>query len=260
VSVPVIAFFNNKGGVGNTSLVYHLAWMFSDLGTTVVAADLDPQTSLTVACLDEDTIESIWKFRQTVYNYVEPIVDGFGDIDIRLPHEFFTDRFCLLPGDLLLSAFEDELSSQWQAALDGNERAFHVLSAFSRIVQQVATDCHAELILVDLGPNLGSINRAALIAADYVVVPLSPDPYSLRAMRNLGSTFAKWREEWKDRLSRKPKNGHRPARRSHGTVGLHRPSAQRQARPSERQMDQSDTGRLPQVTASMCFPSRPITM
>jgi chromosome partitioning protein len=205
VSVPVIAFFNNRGGVGKTTLVHHVAKMFADLGTTVVAADLDPQASLTAACLDEDAIEDIWKLRRTVYNCVKPILDGFGDIDIRLPHEFFTDRFLLLPGDLLLSAFEDELSSQWQAALDGNKRAFHVLSAFSRIVQQVATDCDAELILVDLGPNLGSINRAALIAADYVIVPLSPDLYSLRAMRNLGSTFAKWRGEWNDRLRLKPK-------------------------------------------------------
>ena len=43
MSVPVIAFFNNKGGVGKTSLVYHLSWMFADRGTRVIAADLDPQ-------------------------------------------------------------------------------------------------------------------------------------------------------------------------------------------------------------------------
>ena len=42
MSIPVIAFFNNKGGVGKTSMVYHLAWMFSDSGLRVIAADLDP--------------------------------------------------------------------------------------------------------------------------------------------------------------------------------------------------------------------------
>ena len=45
--MKAIAFFNNKGGVGKTSLVYHLAWMFSDLGVRIVAADLDPQDNLT---------------------------------------------------------------------------------------------------------------------------------------------------------------------------------------------------------------------
>ena len=60
------------------------------------------------------------------------------------------------------------------------------------------------MILVDLGPNLGSINRAALIAADYVVIPLAPDLFSLQGLRNLGPAFEKWRREWKDRLDRKP--------------------------------------------------------
>ena len=52
MSVPVLTFFNNKGGVGKTSLVYHLAWMFSELGHTVVAVDLDAQANLTASFLD----------------------------------------------------------------------------------------------------------------------------------------------------------------------------------------------------------------
>ncbi len=45
--MQVIAFFNNKGGVGKTTLVYHLAWMFAEMKLSVVAADLDPQSNLT---------------------------------------------------------------------------------------------------------------------------------------------------------------------------------------------------------------------
>ena len=60
MSTPVIGFFNNKGGVGKTSLVYHLAWMYSDLGIRVVAADLDPQANLTAAFLEEDRLEELW--------------------------------------------------------------------------------------------------------------------------------------------------------------------------------------------------------
>ena len=50
MSISVITFFNSKGGVGKTSMVYHLAWMFSDRGWRVIAADLDPQGNLTAAC------------------------------------------------------------------------------------------------------------------------------------------------------------------------------------------------------------------
>jgi chromosome partitioning protein len=45
--MKTLAFFNNKGGVGKTTLVYHLAWMFAELGLSVLAADLDPQANLT---------------------------------------------------------------------------------------------------------------------------------------------------------------------------------------------------------------------
>jgi cellulose biosynthesis protein BcsQ len=48
-----IAFFNNSGGVGTTSLVYHLARMYAELGIPVVAADLDLQAHLTAMFLDE---------------------------------------------------------------------------------------------------------------------------------------------------------------------------------------------------------------
>ena len=59
MSIPVIAFFNNKGGVGKTSMVYHLAWMFSDCGVRAIAADLDPQCNLTASFLDEDRLEQV---------------------------------------------------------------------------------------------------------------------------------------------------------------------------------------------------------
>lgn len=61
MSVPVLTFFNNKGGVGKTSLVYHLAWMLSDIGYRVLACDLDPQANLTAAFLNEDRLEELWE-------------------------------------------------------------------------------------------------------------------------------------------------------------------------------------------------------
>ena len=82
MSVPVVTFFNNKGGVGKTSLVYHLTHMFASLGTRVVAVDLDPQANLTAAFLDEETIDDLWNRpsdKQTVYQCIEPLT-AVGDI------------------------------------------------------------------------------------------------------------------------------------------------------------------------------------
>jgi cellulose biosynthesis protein BcsQ len=43
-----------------------------------------------------------------------------------------------------------------------------------------------------------------MIGAQYVVIPLAPDLYSLQGLRNLGPTLRDWRQEWNDRLSRNP--------------------------------------------------------
>lgn len=52
------------------------------------------------------------------------------------------------------------------------------------------------MVLIDLGPNLGSLNGAVLGGSDYVIVPVAPDLFSIRGTENLGSKLAKWRKEW----------------------------------------------------------------
>ena len=58
------------------------------------------------------------------------------------------------------------------------------------------TKAEAEVILVDLGPNLGALNRTVLGASDYFVVPIAPDLFSIRGTENLGAKLLKWRKEW----------------------------------------------------------------
>ena len=110
-------------------------------------------------------------------------------------------------GDLLLAAAEDEIASQWPDCLDRKPRAFRVVSALWRVLQHSAEQTQADLVLVDVGPNLGALNRAALVTADHVVVPLAPDLYSLQGLRNLGPTLRDWREQWSERRGRNPVPG-----------------------------------------------------
>lgn len=202
-----IAFFNNKGGVGKTTLVYHIAHMLADLGRRPLILDLDPQSNLTAMCVPEERLEELWpestEHPLTISGCVHPIVRGLGDL--RDPHvEPLRDRLGLVPGDLGLSTFEDRLSDAWPRTMDRNEAAFRTLSAFHRAAERAAEQHDADLVLLDIGPNLGAINRAALLAADFVVTPLAPDLFSMQGLRNLGPTLVDWRQGWKDRLDRNP--------------------------------------------------------
>lgn len=207
MSVPGIAFFNNKGGVGKTSLVYHVAWMMTELGLRVLAADLDPQCNLSSAFLDDDKLEKLWPDNDyppsTIHGAIRPLQKGIGDVTAPVLQQISED-LALIAGDMVLSGFEDDLSEVWPKCLDRDERSFRVISSFWRVIQSGAEKHRANIILIDLGPNLGSINRAALIASDYVVIPLGPDLFSLQGLKNLGPTLRKWREGWKERFERNP--------------------------------------------------------
>lgn len=200
MSIPVFAFFNNKGGVGKTALLFHLTHMFADLGKRVLAVDLDPQANLTASFLDEDVLEELWDVpadgRATIFGAVRPLIDVG---DVRIPAvQTPRSRLALLPGDLALAGFEDTLSEVWPKMLgDQNlERPFKITSAFWRVIQAAGTNHRADLIVCDLGPSLGALNRAALVAADFVVIPMGPDLFSLYGLRNLGPVLKSWRKQW----------------------------------------------------------------
>jgi cellulose biosynthesis protein BcsQ len=204
-AVISLAFFNNKGGVGKTSLVYHLAWMYAELGLPVLAADLDPQANLTSMCLDDDRLEVLWgdDGRETIHGALRPLLEGTGDI-APAHVEDIAPGLGLVAGDLRLSLAEDELSSQWPDCLDRKPRAFRVISALWRILRAAADARGARLVLIDVGPNLGALNRTALVAASHVAVPLATDLHSLQGLRNLGPTLRRWRREWDERRTRNP--------------------------------------------------------
>ena len=206
MSVPVISFFSTKGGVGKTFLTYHTAWMLAELGYRVLMADLDPQSNLSAACLTEDRLIELSQQNRrssTIYGAVVPLSSGIEDV--RAPWlETVASNLSLIPGDIALFDFERDLSQAWYRCMVNDRRALYVLSAFARVLQKGATQCAADVVLMDLAPNLGAINRAALIAVDSVVIPVGPDLFSIQGLQILGTGLRSLREEWRECLARHP--------------------------------------------------------
>lgn len=174
-AMKTIGFFNNKGGVGKTSLVYHVAWMLAERGISLLAVDLDPQANLTAMLLEEERIEELWGAdpRPTLHGAVSLQFPGTGDINP--PHtESITNSLWLLVGDLALSRLEDDLSAAWPRCANGDERSFRVMSTFHRTIADAGKRVAAIVALIDVGPNLGALNRTALLGCDHIVVPLRP--------------------------------------------------------------------------------------
>lgn len=202
--MKTITFFNNKGGVGKTTTVYHVAWMLSEMGIRSIVIDLDPQSNLTSMFLSADRLEAVYEAEEpsTVLKAIEPVISGEPYEPVHI--EEITENLGLILGDLALSTFEDKLSDAWLKCLDGDIYSFRMMSLFNTILNDAATRFQAEYALVDVGPNLGAINRAILLSSDYMVIPVASDLFSLQGIKNIGTTLDTWKRQWDNRLEQKP--------------------------------------------------------
>ncbi|RDL45004.1 ParA family protein [Marinomonas piezotolerans] len=198
--MKIISVFNNKGGVGKTTYMYHIAHLLEKQGKTVLLVDLDSQCNLSSYSLSDSELKRSWNTERgnSIWNVIEPVYEGLGDVRQRQPTLVKTDypNLYIVPGDVLLSNFEDSLGDTWSSAKGGATPALRVQSAIYRYIKWAAEKVNADVVMLDLGPNLGALNRSVLAASDYFIVPMSPDLFSIRGTRNLGEKLAVWRKDW----------------------------------------------------------------
>jgi cellulose biosynthesis protein BcsQ len=198
-----IALFNHKGGVGKTTLTINIAAALADAGKTVLLLDADPQCNLTSFYLTEDLLEELLGDSdgdggQTVWSAVRPVVKGRGGVvDIELVNVYDEGKIFLLPGDVLLSEYEEVLPQAWTECFARNTRGYDVVSALSQVANRAGAEAGATVCLYDMGPNVGALNRAALLDCDYFITPVAADLFSLRALSTVGLSVAKWITDWK---------------------------------------------------------------
>ncbi|WP_078963757.1 ParA family protein [Streptomyces sp. XY593] len=194
--MKLISFFNHKGGVGKTTLVYNIGLALAATGKKVAFLDLDAQANLTAAALSPARIVEGWSKGDTVWKCVKPVVDRSGELEI-LQLTQIRDSAWILPGDIRLSEFEEVCPQGWTEALAGNAGGFRVSSTIHRLAQLASEQVDADYVLADLGPNVGAMNRTALLASDGFVIPMAPDLFSITALPSVGKSTSLWVEEWR---------------------------------------------------------------
>lgn len=205
----IISFFNHKGGVGKTTMLFNAAIEMGRMQKRVLMVDLDAQANLTAIALEDPVLEALYPQapavgKETVAGAFAPLVSGAGDLATPPPKEVRPDTVWLLPGDIQLSTFESILPGAWTEALAGNERGFRVTSAPYRMIQEAAAKLDADYVFVDLGPNVGALNRAVLLGSDYLLLPMASDLFSIRALPSVGQSLDTWITQWKTAKSVAP--------------------------------------------------------
>lgn len=157
--MSIISIFNNKGGVGKTTYLFHLAHLFANKGKKVLMVDCDSQCNLSAYSMTDAQTRKAWLADgNSIFRVIEPVYMGLGDIRQRSPLPL-RDNLFIIPGDLLLSNFEDLLGESWNSAKGGSAPQLRVQSAIYRYILWAKDKISADAVFVDLGPNLGALNR-----------------------------------------------------------------------------------------------------
>jgi len=201
--MKTISFFNNKGGVGKTTLTGNIAAYFAlEKSERVLLIDCDPQCNLTQFILgDSKTIDLYWPEKgekeatksKTILDLVQPILSGDAEINTRVkPLRSSTNRFGadLLPGHPRFSTFEDELSSAWTELPTGKAGGFRKTNWLFTYLSSIKDQY--DFVFVDVSPSLGALNRSVLLSSDYFITPLGADAFSVLGIRNI----SRWMQGW----------------------------------------------------------------
>ena len=198
-----LTFFNNKGGVGKTTLAFNTAVEFANKGYKTVLIDLDPQCNLTRLALGEEYYENTLfsHISKTIYDVLGGVINGGGDIDLGAtfePVKASPKNLSLLRGDLRLSDYEELLSTAFGNAAGGNQNGYFVTSAIDRFMREKGMTDDVDIFVIDTSPTMGRLNRVILLGTDYFAVPMNPDAFSLQGIENLGLKLEEWKRNWKD--------------------------------------------------------------
>ena len=235
-----IAVFNNKGGVGKTTLTYHLGYALAELGYKTLLIDLDPQSNLTLFGLSPEDLHNIWQVEEVfIDDFVqardEKPINEFEDIaqDVRSIHFLLKptedgtdipktlakpldlhDNLGMIPGRLSIHTYEDKIASRWNDVYGGDPLAIRTVTQIRNFCEVYAEIYAYDYVVIDTSPSLGILNKVIISTVDGFLVPCMPDMFSLYGIQNIGKSLKGWKRDFNTiftllsdtKLSHFPKN------------------------------------------------------
>jgi ATPases involved in chromosome partitioning len=182
----IIAFANQKGGVGKTTTTRAMGTALARRGKKVLLIDFDPQSNLTSCALrreldDEGQPLEIDFPERTITDVVEYLIDhkiaAADELDLSIENDLLNveDGLWLFPADCYLSNSEISMSKMQI----GSQMILKI------IIDKIKKEINFDYILIDCQPSLGLLAINAFVASDEIVVPLEPDDFSIQGVQQL---------------------------------------------------------------------------
>lgn len=172
--------------------------------------DLDPQCNSTQLILSADENSYLyWPkdqseplfadaafSRDTIYTAVQPLEEGESRSPVPSPIAASMNRFAvdLIPGHPRMSMFEDRLGPWFREASAGSVEGLRRTLWLETLLENY--EDQYDVVLFDIGPSLGALNRSVLSASDYFITPMGADIFSIVALRNIAEWIISWTQSY----------------------------------------------------------------
>ena len=197
----LISVFNNKGGVGKSTICWNLADSLGRRGKSVLLIDFDPQCNLSIAMLGEDLFVKTLPtqnqpYGTTIRSFVQRFLQNTGGEEIFLHNGPNTsNNVQLVAGDFWLNVYADSLNVGADL-LTGTGLSRYV--ALQKIVAAAEQKKGSpfDFAIIDLPPSFGALVRAAFYSSDYYVVPCTSDNFSVYCVGLIGQMVPSFVNDW----------------------------------------------------------------
>ena len=164
----IIAIANQKGGVGKTTTAINLSAALAKSGKRVLLIDIDPQGNSSLTFLDPREVE---------YSIYELLTDPSIPPEAVIKHTRL-GGLDILPSRISLAKFESKLIGEFDAPFRLKDRLEPLHPNY-------------DFILIDTPPTLGLITVNALVASDYLIIPIQSSYFALEGTDDLLETVEK---------------------------------------------------------------------
>lgn len=198
--MQAVAIFNNKGGVGKTTLLCNLAsFLAKERNKRILIVDADPQCNATQSIFGDEFLANYYEEKQfTITSIVNPLSKGKGFSSIFKPIKSDSFGLDVLVGNPDLGLTEDLLATDWVQATSGDVRGMRTTLLFRHLLEQCED---YDFVFFDMGPSLGSINRAVLLSSDFYLTPMAMDIFSVKAIANISKSLKTWGMKYQNGLN-----------------------------------------------------------
>jgi len=190
----IISIFNNKGGVGKTTISWNLADSMARENKKILLVDFDPQCNLSIAMLGMEKFKTILSQGSTIRAYTQPFIQNQSTSIVTHKSSVANSTHSnvdLVAGDFWLNVYSDAITIGQDLLLGLGLGKFTIIKKLVEDIS-IVNGYEYDYVLIDLPPAFNNLVRTAFYSSDYYIIPCTSDDFCVYCSELIGGRIPEY--------------------------------------------------------------------